>query len=132
MIALDTNVLVRYLVQDHPEQAAIATRIIEDELTPSEPGFLSLVVLVELSWVLDRIYRCPARQVANIIAELLASPTLLVEQSGVVAAAIARPEGELADNLLHEVGKAHGCAQTVTFDRRFARLPGVELAGERA
>lgn len=128
MIALDTNVLVRYLVDDDARQAAVARRLIEEALTPSAPGFVSLVVLVELSWVLDRIYGCPVRQVVSIFAELLASPTILVEQAAAVSVAITQPHGDLADNLLHEIGKAHGCVRTVTFDRKFARLPGVELA----
>jgi predicted nucleic-acid-binding protein len=128
LIALDTNVLVRYLTQDDPQQAAIARRVIEDDLTASEPGFVSVVVLVELSWVLGRAYRCPPGQIARIISELMASPTILVEQAAAVAAALSLPHEDLADSLLHEVGRAHGCARTVTFDRRFARLPGVELA----
>lgn len=128
MIALDTNVLVRYLVGDDANQAAVARRVIEETLTPSEPGFVSLIVLVELSWVLDRVYGCRVNQVALIFAELIASPTILVEQAAAVAVAIAQPHDDLADNLLHEIGKTHGCARTVTFDRRFARLPGVELA----
>lgn len=128
MIALDTNVLVRYLVGDDAKQAAVARRLIEETLTSSEPGFVSLVVLVELSWVLDRVYGCPVNQVVSIFAELIASPTILVEQAAAVSAAIAQPHDDLADNLLHEIGKTHGCARTVTFDRKFARLPGVELA----
>jgi len=55
MIGLDTNVLVRYLAQDEPNQAARATRLIEEELSVAEPGFISLVVLVELCWVLKRL-----------------------------------------------------------------------------
>ena len=128
MIALDTNVLVRYLVEDDAAQAAVARRIIEQSLTPAAPGFVGLVVLVELAWVLDRVYGCTGDQVASIVAGLIASPTILVEQAAAVAAAIAQPHSDLADALLHEVGKAHGCARTVTFDRKFAKLPGVALA----
>ena len=47
MIGLDTNVLVRYLTQDDPDQAALATRIVEKELTEDAPGFICLVVLIE-------------------------------------------------------------------------------------
>lgn len=128
MIALDTNVLVRYLVEDAAAQAAVARRIMEDTLTPTSPGFVSVVVLVELNWVLDRVYGCSGEQVVSIFAELIASPTLVVEQAAAVAAAIAQPHSDLADCLLHEVGKAQGCERTVTFDRKFARLAGVELA----
>ncbi len=128
MIALDTNVLVRYLVRDDAVQAEAARRIIQETLTPHEPGFVSLVVLAELSWVLGRRYGCPAEQVATIFAELLASPTIVIERAAAVTAALALPHGELADRILHEIGRAHGCARTVTFDRKFARLPGVDLA----
>ncbi len=129
MIALDTNVLVRYLVRDDGEQSEIARQVIEDTLTVSEPGFVSLVVLVELNWVLARVYGCPVGQIRSIYAELLASPTIAIENPKVVAAAIALPHEDLADNLVHEIGRSHGCGRTITFDRKFARLPGVELAG---
>jgi len=128
VIALDTNVLVRYLVGDDAKQATVARRVIEETLTPSEPGFVSLIVLVELKWVLDRVYGCRVNQILAIFAELIASPTILVENVAAVTAAITRPHIDLADNLLHEIGKTHGCTRTVTFDRKFARLSGVELA----
>ena len=60
MIGLDTNVLVRYMAQDDPKQSAIATRLIEKELSPGEPGFISLMVLAELCWVLKSLYSASA------------------------------------------------------------------------
>ena len=127
MIALDTNVLVRYLVQDDPEQAALACRLMEDVLTPAEPGFVSLVVVAELSWVLARSYGCPTSQIAQIVSELAASETIQIERAAVVTAVLRGPRETLADSLIHEIGRAHGCAWTATFDRRFARLNGVRL-----
>jgi predicted nucleic-acid-binding protein len=53
VIALDTNVLVRFLVQDDPSQAHLAGEII-DQLTEEAPGFVSREVLIELVWVLER------------------------------------------------------------------------------
>lgn len=53
MIALDTNVLVRYLAQDDREQARVATRFIEEHLTADDPGFVSTIVLCEIIWVLE-------------------------------------------------------------------------------
>jgi predicted nucleic-acid-binding protein len=128
VIALDTNVLARCLVGDDAGQAEAARRVIEETLTPSTPGFVSMVVAVEQSWVLDRVYGCRAEQVASIFAELIASPTIVVEHAAAVAAAITQPHAELANNLLHEIGKAHGCSRTIKFDRKFARLADVELA----
>jgi predicted nucleic-acid-binding protein len=56
MIGLDTNILVRYLVQDDAIQSPRATQIIEHQLTEEQPGFISLVTMVETVWVLDRFY----------------------------------------------------------------------------
>jgi predicted nucleic-acid-binding protein len=127
VIALDTNVLVRFLVQDDPRQAALATRLIEEVLTPAEPGFVSLIVLVELTWVLGRAYRCAQAQIADIVSELAASDTIVIERASIVTAALQSSRGDLADGLIHEIGRAHGCEWTATFDRRSARLDGVEL-----
>jgi predicted nucleic-acid-binding protein len=55
MIGLDTNVLVRYMAQDDPIQAEIATDLIERRLTERDPGFISVVAMTETAWVLERI-----------------------------------------------------------------------------
>jgi len=57
MIGLDTNVVVRYLVQDDPVQSARAADLIEQQLTERNPGFLCIVALAELAWALERAYR---------------------------------------------------------------------------
>ena len=62
---------------------------------------------------------------SEIVWELAASDTIQVEQPAVVTAALRRAHDTLADTLIHEVGRAHGCDWTATFDRRFARLDGV-------
>ncbi len=127
MIAIDTNVLVRYVVGDDHSQSAIAASFIETELTPERPGFISLVAVVEFSWVLRRLYGASADTIATILGTLLASPRIVVESPDAVERAIASPHDDLADALIHEVGRAAGCEKTVTFDRRFARSLGVEL-----
>ena len=62
MIALDTNVVVRFLVQDDPEQAALASEVIS-RLAVDAPGFVSREVMVELIWVLERAYRATRGEV---------------------------------------------------------------------
>ena len=64
MIGLDTNFLVRYLAQDDPVQSPKATEIIERRLTEENPGYVSIVAMVETVWVLDRAYRLPAHEIA--------------------------------------------------------------------
>jgi len=129
LIAIDTNVLVRYIVGDDARQSALATRFIEDELTPERPGLVTTIALIELSWVLRRRYGASAQAVAGVVRALLAARQLAVENAEVVEQALALPHEDLADTLVHEFGRAAGCEKTVTFDRTFARLPGVERLG---
>lgn len=67
MIGLDTNVLVRYIVQDDPEQAEAAERLIESRCTTQSPGFVAIPVLVELVWVVAAAYRYERPVVASVI-----------------------------------------------------------------
>ena len=71
MIGLDTNILVRYLTQDDAVQSAKATEILERRLTPKNPGFVSVVVMVETVWVLDRAYGLAVQEIAATIERLL-------------------------------------------------------------
>ena len=71
MIGLDTNVLVRYLAQDDAAQSAKATRLIEGELTQRQPGFISLIVLVETCWVLKRLYGATPTELRETVNDLL-------------------------------------------------------------
>ena len=127
MIAIDTNVLVRYFAQDDATQSARAGEFLEHELSPDQPGFVASVVLVELIWVLDGIYAVPTAGIIQIIERLLNARTLVVEHSDAVERALHLAHGDLADALIHEIGNLAGCAKTVTFDKKFARLAGVEL-----
>jgi predicted nucleic-acid-binding protein len=79
MAGLDTNVLVRYLAQDHVIQARQATQVIERQLTEERPGFISLVTIVETAWVLDRVYGLSNREVAAAVERILQADTLLVQ-----------------------------------------------------
>ncbi len=127
MIAVDTNVILRFLVQDDPKQAAIANHFLENVLTPEKPGFVTIVAVLELDWVLRSQYLFTAEIVVATLGQLMASPNLVFEQSSILKSALAFKHGDLADNILHGAGQARGCANTVTFDKKFARLPGVEL-----
>ena len=79
MIGLDTNVLVRYLAQDDAIQSPQATEIIERQLTEENPGFISLVTMVETVWVLDRVYGLSNHEVAEAIERVVQANTLLVQ-----------------------------------------------------
>ena len=127
MIALDTNILLRYLVQDDPVQSAAATRLLEQQLTPARPGYVSITALLELDWVLRSQYLFSAATVVATLKQLVAADNLVCESSTAVREALDYRHGDLADNLLHLTARASGCSQTLTFDKKFARLAGVEL-----
>ena len=132
MIALDTNVLVRFLVQDDPLQAQLATKLI-DQLTDDAQGFVSREVLSELVWVLERAYRRGRAEIAVALDGLLSATELDIEGSDEVAPALElyRNDGfGFADLMLAAAARRGGANELVTFDRKAARLPGVRLLSD--
>ena len=126
MIGLDTNVLVRYFAQDDPKQSWRATEIIEG-LTESNPGFVSLVTVIETVWVLTRIYALPAQEIAKAIERMLQADTLAVQNEGevfVAVVALRTGRGSFADALIGALAAWAGCETTYTFDRKATRLAG--------
>jgi len=132
VIGLDTNVVVRYLVQVDPDQSAIASELI-DELTETDPGYLSLVTVVELYWVLRRAYKVDADRCAELLEGLLDARELRVDRSTVVRTALAaRQDGvDFVAAVIDELGRTAGCDHTVTFDQRAARDGGMRLLSPR-
>jgi predicted nucleic-acid-binding protein len=119
MIGLDTNILVRYLAQDDPVQSPKATEILERRLTKKQPGFVSLVAMVETVWVLDRAYNVPPIEIAAAVERMLQTEVLVVEnEQEVFTAMIALKErrGSFADALIAALGARAGCSYTLTFD----------------
>ncbi len=88
MIGLDTNVLVRYIVQDDPDQSAAAERLIEGRCTAQAPGYVSVLVLAELVWVLTSAYDYKKVAVIPVIRQLLRAAELAVEDRQTVWAAL--------------------------------------------
>ncbi len=130
MIGLDTNVVVRYLVQDDAKQSAAATRLIEKTLTVEQPGFVSLITLAEIGWVLEECYRADRARVADVVEGLLSSRQLIVEQSEVAWRALRtwkESPADLGDTLIAQVGLAAGCSKVMTFDKGASKLGGFEL-----
>lgn len=129
MTGLDTNVLVRYVMQDDPRQSARATRLVES-LTPEAPGFVPLVALVELVWVLGGSYGLARSQIASVLEALLRSKELVIDRADIVAQALQRFAGggaDFADALIERTASAAGCATTMTFDPGAAKAAGMTL-----
>lgn len=130
MIGLDTNVIIRYLAQDDPRQSAVATRFMEKSLSADDPGYVSLVALAEVVWVLTSIYAADRAKVAEILGGLLTTEQLNVESAELVWRASRRylaSKADFSDALIAELAIAAGCRKTVTFDRAAATTAGFEL-----
>ena len=129
MIGLDTNVIVRYLAQDDARHATVATRLIEGSLSAEARGFISIVTLAEVVWVMASNYRAARVAVADIVEGLLTAPQLMLEKADVVWRALRtyrNSKADFSDAVIVELGRDAGCSKTVTFDRNAAAHPGFE------
>ncbi|MBO0495800.1 type II toxin-antitoxin system VapC family toxin [Pseudomonas sp. Marseille-Q1929] len=128
MIGLDTNVLVRYVTQDDPIQSAKASDLIES-LTTLSPGFVSLVSVVELVWVLQSCYQSAKSDVVMVLETLLRTRELTIEHAETLWQALRRftaSKADFADCLIERCAHAAGCEYTATFDLNAAKAAGMK------
>lgn len=126
MIALDTNVLVRFVVEDDDEQTERTVRLIQDALAKDEALFVSEVVLCEVVWVLSRVYKLSKDELLQTLRALLQAKELEIrEKDGVRRAvdAFAGGKGDFADSVIRELATAAGCDRIATFDKALLNGP---------
>ncbi|MDS9469869.1 type II toxin-antitoxin system VapC family toxin [Paracoccus sp. MBLB3053] len=127
MIGIDTNVLIRFLVQDDPVQAAQASGLFAS-LTEAEPGFLSREVMVEMVWVLERAYRLARKDIADAVDGLLAAHEIIVESADRVGLANERYRlggAGFSDHLIALTSREAGCDRIYSFDRKAISSAGM-------
>lgn len=127
MIALDTNVLVRFLVEDDARQSAAAAAIVERAVQADEPLYVSTNVLCETVWVLSASYRIPRLDIAKTLNELLRAKHLTFDERDMLTRAIDAftvGRGDFSDYIIRESAFAVGCASIATFDRTLLREEG--------
>jgi len=127
---IDTNVLVRYLVQDDVKQSRAATRFIEKGCSRESPGYIGLITLCELAWVLESNYKVGKADILDIIERLLRIDQFIVDQPPVVWRAVSdarTSNADFPDHLVARVAEAAGCDSTVTFDKKASNCHGFEL-----
>lgn len=126
---LDTNVLVRFFAQDDAEQSRRVDEFMQS-LTAERPGFISVVVLAEMIWVLRGSYRASKGQVIDCVNRLLNSPEMVLEGETAIAHAVKlfrNRKADFTDCLIERSCHLAGCGSTVTFDRDAARFAGMRL-----
>lgn len=130
MNGLDTNVLIRHLVQDDPQQSALATQFIEGNCTQDSPCFIGPVTLSEVAWVLERSYKQDRDTIASVLEQLLLVDELVVGDPDTVWQAIRdyqKSNADFPDHLSARLNLAAECETTVTFDKKAGSQPGFTL-----
>ena len=130
MTGLDTNVIIRYIAQDDPRQSAAATRLMEKTLTVEQPGFVTLVTLCEVAWVLAECYAADRARIRSVLQGLLETRQIVVESAELVWRALRSWQAsgaDFSDALMGEVALAAGATKVLTFDKAAAKLPSFAL-----
>jgi predicted nucleic-acid-binding protein len=121
MIGLDTNLLIRYIIQDDPKQSKIAERIIESNCTNENPGWISTIVLCEFVWVIQGAYNYSKELIVSILYKLLSTSEIQVESASLVREALKIYEKEsldFSDILIGCLNHSFECSTTYTFDKK--------------
>ena len=129
MVGLDTNVLVRYVAQDDPKQSPQATRLIES-LTADAPGYVSVISVVELVWVLTGCYSSTKNEICEVLETLLRTKEIVVAHADTVWKALRvyrDGKADFADCLIERSANEAGCSHTATFDRDAAKHCGMQM-----
>lgn len=120
MTGFDTNVLVRYLVRDDADQAAVVTRLITSAAESGVSVYLNKVVVCETVWVLESAYEYPKDAIADALEKLLLTQQFEFEERDHVWRSLRRyreGKADFADYLIGVTNHASGCDETATFDR---------------
>jgi predicted nucleic-acid-binding protein len=122
MIGIDTNVLVRYLVQDDEQQASAANKML-DRISDINPAFINNIVMCETVWVLSRAYKYEKTLIIKVIEQILSTSGIEFENAEGVRKALrhyTNGNADFSDYLIAEINKENGANTTYTFDRKAA------------
>lgn len=130
MIGLDTNVLVRYIVQDDKKQAELARILIEEKCDSANPAHISLIVLCEIVWILNGPYKATKTQIIEVLQNILLTETFDIELHDTAWIALkdfTETNADYADCIIARLNQEKGCSTTYTFDKKAAKLPCSQL-----
>ncbi|MBW2590869.1 MAG: type II toxin-antitoxin system VapC family toxin [Deltaproteobacteria bacterium] len=130
MKALDTNVLIRFLVRDNERQAEIIYRIFKQAESDKKVLFVPLLVVLETVWVLESVYKIPRQEILDSINDLILMPILEFEaQSAIMSFVSSARESkmDLSDLLIAHSARFSGCECVLTFDKRASDFGLFEL-----
>lgn len=127
MIGLDTNVLVRFLVEDDLAQTERAQSILRRAVEADDPCYVADIVLCELVWVLERSYKIKRAEIGACLSRLIRAQHLAfssVERLSRTLESYTSGRGDFADYLIRETAKEAECEAVATFDGDLLKEPG--------
>ncbi len=127
MQGIDTNILVRYVIQDDADQAAASNKLLEGMLTSSQRCLVNNIVLCEMVWVLKSAYGCSKMQIVDALKSITDTAPFEFEDRSVLLSAIQDYEtskADFSDCLLNRQNQQLGCTETFSFDKGVAGLTG--------
>jgi len=130
MIAVDTNILVRFLVRDDEEQAEIARKHIKEAELRRERLKIPLLVVLETIWVLESAYDKTRSEILDTIQDIRQMPVFDFEDDQVIEGLLndgPKQKADLADIMIAHAAIATGCETVITFDKSAAKLPSFSL-----
>ena len=129
MIALDTNVLIRFLINDDKKQASITKEVIQKAESTKQPLFVTSLVVLEVVWVLDAVYEAERSDIITAIGDLILMPALCFEDQTMLRHFIIEASTstfDLSDLLISLSGIESGCETTLTFDKKVSKFSGFQ------
>ena len=126
MIGLDTNILVRYLTQDDPDQSRKAVHEIEKGLSAGHDFYIADMVICELVWVLETAYGYDRKEIVPVLEDILRTKQFRFEDKDLLDQSLAdyrNIRGDFADHLIGRTGHKAGCGETLTFDGGLKKNP---------
>jgi predicted nucleic-acid-binding protein len=124
MQGIDTNVLVRFVVQDDKRQAALASELIENHCSAENPAVISLIVLCEFVWVLSFAYNYSREQISSVLKQILVTECFDVAKHDLAWSSMldySLGVGDYADCLIARLNELNGAVTTFTFDKKAGR-----------
>jgi predicted nucleic-acid-binding protein len=131
MLGIDTNVLVRFLVQDDPDQFEKARKLIRREIAAGRPVYINQLVLMETEWVMRSRYAASKIQIIESLTGLLEAADVQLEEEATIEEALYMwkdSNADFADCMIAAKNRRIGCRATATFDAKAAKLHGFVIA----
>src|SRR5262245_59153894 len=126
LIGIDTNVLVRFLVQDDPMQSVQASELIEQAISNGQFILINRIVLCETVWVLESAYGISRNEILDNVEKILKTAEFEIEDKDAAWQALQdsrQYQVDFSDSMIGRQNKALGCEQTITFEKKLKRLP---------